>query len=69
MFLLYRDIILKSVNSSFELNLLYYFIFFNDLNFDLFDDLKFFYLISINGDKMAFLDYLSKQDLKYSTIE
>lgn len=53
LFLFYRDIIFKSVYSSFEINLLFYFMF---GKFYFYDNSRFQYLMLLNGD----LKFVSK---------
>lgn len=64
MFLLYRDIILKSINNSFDFNLIFYF-FFSKLYY--LDNCDFLYLFLLNSDSKNYFNYLSHQDEIYNS--
>jgi len=60
-FLLYRDLILKSINSSFDFNLVFYFFF---SKFYYLDSLSFLYCFMLNGN-INFLNYMYQLDETY----
>jgi hypothetical protein len=64
MFLLYRDIIFKSIYYSFDLNLLFFFFFKKKF---IFRFSEFCHVLKLNYDNKLVLDYLSKQTDVYFT--
>jgi hypothetical protein len=60
--MLYRDIIFKSIYSSFDFNLLFYFLY---SNLYYFDKMRFNYILKLNNDNIYLINYLLKQPKGY----